>query len=444
VAVTKKYSDITSTLRIATCTLLSSATVVTQASEADRNKLYDGAVLFYSEKDRVQVLEPVISYRKYTQFDEFKEYKFTLDAMTGSSPNGATASNVPQTFTGTSGQSGYSTDANETPMRNFSDTRLAFNYTSQTPLSSVMHRTNGFAASVEQDYGSLGYSTTYAKDVNDKLTTLTGGVGISLDFVSPTGGKPDELININDPSNQPSGGGGEEEEGEGGEFNPELKGTVDLLFGVTQVLNRHTLMQLNYSHAFIRGYLTDPYKVVSVVDSTTGEPAPTPGLPSEGIYLTEKRPDSRDTNSIFWKGVVDVFGDVLRVSYRYFWDDWGIQSDTYDVKYRFGFWDKYYIEPHYRYYTQTAADFYRHSLRDNEAIPSHVSADYRLGEFTARTAGLQIGADLDKSSKFAVRFEKYVQTGNSHPADAVGIQKNYDLYPSLEATFFQISYSKYF
>ena len=443
-AVTKKPSDLRSTLSIATCTLLSSTAVTTQAEETETDWLFDGAILHYSEKDRVQVLEPVFSFRKYAQFDEFLEYKLTIDSMTGSSPNGASPSNVPQTFTGASGNSGYSVPADETPMRDFSDTRVAFNFTSEKPLSEVSRSTSGYAISIEEDYASLGLNSSRSKDVNNKQTTLTAGAGVSLDLVYPSGGAPDALANINDPINQGGDDDDDEDEGEGGDdFDPEFKGMVDIMLGVTQVLNRYTLMQLNYSHGFVRGYLTDPYKIVSVVDSVTGEPALTPTT-TNGIYLNEKRPDSRDTNSIYWKTVVNVFGDVLRISYRYFWDDWGIKSDTIDIKYRFDLWNKYYIQPHYRYYTQTAADFYRHSLRDDESTPDHVSADFRLAEFTGKTVGIKFGIDFDKFTKFDVRFEKYTQTGDSHPDDAVGIQNNYDLYPTLKATIFQVSYSKNF
>lgn len=443
-AATKRHRNISGVLKFASCTLLSSTSVVSQVAKSDGDYKFDGAILHYSEKDRVQVLEPVFAYRKYKQFDEFVEYKVTIDTMTGSSPNGATPSNVDQTFTGASGQSGYSVAAGETPMRDFSDTRIALNIMTEAPLSIETRRSTGYAFSYEQDYGALGYNTTYLKDTNDKHTTLAAGVGVSLDLVFPSGGTPEPLTNINDPSNQNSGDEDGEEEGEGGEgLDGKFKGTFDVLFGITQILNRYALMQLNYSHSFVRGYLTDPYKVVSVVDSNTGEPALTPTT-TNGIYLTEKRPDSRDTNVVYWKSVVNIFGDVLRLSYRYFWDDWGIKSNTIDATYRFDIGDKFYIEPHYRYYTQTAADFYRHSIRNNEPLPDYVSADYRLAEFDGETIGIKIGADLDTTSKFAVRLEQYTQTGNSYPADAVGIQQNYNLYPPLEATIIQISYSKFF
>jgi hypothetical protein len=36
--------------------------------------------------------------------------------------------------------------------------------------------------------------------------------------------------------------------------------------------------------------------------------------------------------------------------------------------------------------------------------------------------------------------ERMVQTGNSHPADAIGIQQNFDLYPGLEANIILLNY----
>ena len=153
-AVTKKPVNISSALKVATCTLLSSTSINTHASEEDRDKYLDSAFLYYSEKDRVTVYEPVVSYRKYLQFDEFIDYKLTLDAMTGASPNGASPTDTIQTFTGSSGSAGYTVPANETPKRNFQDTRVALNVTTQTPLTNITSRSTGYALSAEQDYAS--------------------------------------------------------------------------------------------------------------------------------------------------------------------------------------------------------------------------------------------------------------------------------------------------
>lgn len=438
----KKSVSIRDALTLATCSLLGAQSTVVSAEEDDVDWIFDSAVLDYAEKGRVQVFEPVISLKKNYQIDESVDYRFVFDSMTGASPNGATPTDSVQVFTGASGQSGYSVPANQTPQREFTDQRVAVSFTSQKPIDRLRRRINGGAISVEKDYISFGLNTSYMKDINNKLTTLTAGVGVNLDLVMPSGGAPEALVNVNAPT-QEGEGDDDDDEGEGGEDDAELKTIVDLLFGITQIVNSHTLMQFNYSRGFINGYLTDPYKVVSVVNGVTGEPAITPGTP-EGtmlnVYYNEKRPDTRNTNSIFWKTVYQIGDDVIRVAYRYFWDDWAINSHTIDFQYRLELGRNFYIQPHYRYYTQTAADFYRHSIVEGPK-PEYVSADFRLGEFVSRTIGLKIGMVTSGKSNFNIRVERFEQTGDSYPQNAIGVQKNFDLYPTLVATTVQIAYS---
>jgi len=49
---------------------------------------------------------------------------------------------------------------------------------------------------------------------------------------------------------------------------------------------------------------------------------------------------------------------VLRTSYRYYFDDWGINSHTATVELPIKLSDKFTIYPSYRYYNQTAADYF--------------------------------------------------------------------------------------
>ena len=49
------------------------------------------------------------------------------------------------------------------------------------------------------------------------------------------------------------------------------KDVLDLLLGFTQVLNRTTVLRVNYSYSDSSGYLNDPYKILSVVDPLTGD-----------------------------------------------------------------------------------------------------------------------------------------------------------------------------
>ena len=134
------------------------------------------------------------------------------------------------------------------------------------------------------------------------------------------------------------------------------KTLTDVLLGVTQVINKRTIMQFNYSLSSSSGYLTDPYKLLSVIDATTGKTAvDVSGAP---IYVYEQRPDSRTKHAFFWQTKYMLErGDVIDGSYRFMTDDWGVTSHTIDLKYHWQL-DHAYLEPHLRYYLQSEADFY--------------------------------------------------------------------------------------
>jgi hypothetical protein len=206
-----------------------------------------------------------------------------------------------------------------------------------------------------------------------------------------------------------------------------------LLFGVTQVIDRSSLFQINLSLSEADGYMTDPYNLVSVVDSTTGEPT---------LHLFESRPDSRSRQSLYGKYRKMLANkDIFTASYRFMTDDWGIDSNTFDFTYRFKLSRRFFIQPHLRYYEQSEADFYRYFLRDDEAVPNDASADYRLGEMEATTVGLKFGQEFDERHVWSIRVEQYVQSGDGSPSEAFGQLTGQDLYPDVEATIVQFNYS---
>jgi hypothetical protein len=199
------------------------------------------------------------------------------------------------------------------------------------------------------------------------------------------------------------------------------------------VINPRTLMQWNFSQTRENGYLTDPYKQLSIVNSVTGAPV-------GSIY--ERRPASRIGNSLYWLTKYSVFShDVISGSYRFFEDNWGIRSHTVDLNYHWQFNEQGYFEPHFRFYHQSAADFFNIGLVTGQPLPLLASADYRLAQFNGITGGLRYGWTFNNGSLFAIRLEYYTQRGNNHPDSAVGIQRGFNLFPTLQATVFQIQYN---
>ena len=200
-------------------------------------------------------------------------------------------------------------------------------------------------------------------------------------------------------------------------------------------------MQLNYSLSQSDGYLTDPYKILSVVDPVTGNPVAGPAGSGLNRYIYESRPDTRDKQSLFALLKRDFDGDVLEASYRYMTDDWGVDSHTLELRYRWSFGARY-LQPHLRFYQQTAADFYRTVLFAGAPLPAHATADHRLGEFDGVTFGSQVRAERRPSGgEWSARIEYYTQSGNASPGSAVGALAGFDLYPDLNALIAQFSYN---
>ena len=410
-----KKKKIAGLLSAATCTLLCSPV---QAAEGDWD--IDSAILFYSEDDdRIEVVEPVISGTRDLGDEESLTFKLVLDSLTGASATGAVPSTQVQTFIRPSGNGTYTVSPNDTPLDDtFKDTRIAFSMNWEKPIDRNNRRNLGFNVSNEYDFISVSANALWQHDTNRKNTTYSYGINVEFDEIEPVGDIPEPLTSMT-----------AQDKGD----SSDTRNIVDLLFGVTQVIDRTSLFQVNLSLSESDGYMTDPYKFVSVVDNTTGEPVD---------ILFENRPDSRSRQSIYGKYRKMLPNkDIFTASYRYMTDDWGIDSNTFDFTYRFTFNSGYFIQPRLRFYDQTEADFYEYFVRQGEPLSSDLSADYRLGEMEATTVGVKFGREYDNQHSWSVRLERYEQTGDSSPSEAFGQLDQQDLYPDVTATIVQFSYS---
>lgn len=391
-------------LAAAACTLLGG----TPAAHAGRFEGWDvdAAVLYYKESGRrVSALEPVLNVRKSFEGERSLNLKLVLDALTGATPNGAIPSRLPQTFTRPSGRGTYVVAPNETPLDDtFHDTRISVNGTWQQPLDRLSKLTSGLTVSTEYDFLSLGGNVLYARDFDERNRTLSLGLSLERDLISPVGGVPTRFGTMGTGARQGDG---------------ETKTVYDVLLGLTQVIDPRTVAQLNYSLSLSKGYLNDPYKVVTLVDPATGDPL---------SYLYESRPDTRMKHALYAQIRRRLARDVVGASYRFFLDDWGVRSHTADLTYRWRPSERWWLEPHGRFYRQSAADFYRTRLFAGAPLPARASADYRLGAFKAYTTGLQFGWNFANETALVLKAEYYMARGEVSP------------YPDLEATIFQLQY----
>ena len=417
---TVKSSNIKQLLTVATCALLGTSA---QAEEVNDWK-FDTAFMYYGETDRVSAAEVIINGNKTFKNDEILNLKLTIDSLTGASANGAVAQSDVQTFTRPSGKGSYDVQSGETPLDDtFKDTRLQFNAQWTQPLAENYLVSGGVHLSKEYDYLSLGLNGSIARDFNQKNTTVSAGFAYSQDTISPEGDIPKPFTAML-PANE---NGSTSENRLVGDDD---KTTVDLLLGVTQVINRQMIMQLNYSYSQVDGYLNDPFKVVSVVNNQ--------GQSTAQLY--ENRPDKRTKNSIYWQTKYHFDSAIIDFSYRYFWDDWDIKSHTIDTRYNIPLANGY-IEPHVRFYSQDAAEFYQPFISSSQSVPSYISADYRVGEMTGLTLGLKYGMRLKNNNELSFRLEYYQQSPKNTGVEQPGNLKDLDLYPSIKAVIAQVSYS---
>jgi hypothetical protein len=383
----KRRGRIGQALAAATYTLLAGSSGSVGAAE---NEQMDFTDLHYSEAGRVTVDEQVFALKRDKKKDKTFTLKLFHDAITGATPNGAAN---PSTFTSPSGQTYDST------LAQIVDERYAITADWQQEKSRLVKVSYGLSYSTELDYDSLGVNWKKQRDSKNRMRTYTYGLGVNYDVISAEGGIPTGLAPVTDTTRTTS----------------DSKMVADFLAGVTQVINRTTLLQLNYSLGVSNGYLTDPYKIISVS-----------GAPVDLQF--ENRPDLRVGHSLYVRFIQNRKGNVARLSYRYYTDDWGIISHTVDFKYRYRMNNKWYVQPRIRYYSQSAASFYGYIFYSADPVTGYASGDYRLGNLAGLTAGLQMGREFSRKLDANLRVEYLQQSdrlGNFEALNAVIAQMSF-------------------
>jgi hypothetical protein len=432
-----------SSLAAATCGLLGALPSAPVAAQEAGNWDIDSSLLYYGESDgRVTDVSLDVGVRRAIDEDRAFNFNVTVDSLTGATPNGAVPANTPQTFTSASGGKAYTVQPGDQPLDpTFLDTRVALSASWLQPIGEFSRWSVGFSGSNEYDYLHLGVNTRFERDFNLKNTTAYVGLAFAQDDIEPVGGAPIGLTPMMG-EREDDDDDDEEDEVDDDDFRgggTQTKDVIDALIGVTQLLGRRDLIEVTYSYGQSDGYLSDPYKILSVVDPVTGVPVAGPVDGTPYLYLWEHRPDSRTKQSGFveWRHAFDR--DSLALSARYMTDDWGVDSQTIETRYRWNISERSYLEPHLRWYTQSAADFYRTVMFDGDALPEYASADQRLADFDAYTVGAKYGRRTDYG-EFSLRVEYYRQEGDPSPGSAIGDLATFDLLPPLTAYIVQFGY----
>lgn len=403
-------------LNTAACALLAQS--ITQAHATDNQWETDSSMMLYSEDERVDVTKFIGQVSGFVAEDHSVDVKVIFDTMSGATPSGAVKqSNL--TFSAASANSGISSlNSTSAALANFDDTRIAFiiDWTnSHTRTIDIKY--NG-AISVENDYRSFSTAATISQETDDKASKYSIGISGTFDEIFRVGDNdtPAQLTPVSDEVF----------------FREGRKNTIDLFVGFSHIINRRTIGNINLSTSFVRGYLTDPYKIFSIVDQN--------GIEHDQYF--EKRPGDRIRNSLSMSLNHQFYpsDNILHADYRYYSDSWEVNSHALNLIYRYKFDKKSFLEPRLRLYTQTRAFFYHNSIFKNptdltptiEVLPEFVSADYRLDDMNTVTLGVTYGRRFGSGGKLRTRLEYITQS-----FDAAEFDVN-------DATVFQISYGYQF
>ena len=197
----------------------------------------------------------------------------------------------------------------------------------------------------EDDYESKALGLDGSFNSADGMTTYSAAISGSDDDIDPTQGTH--------PTNTLSAS----------------KDIYSAWVGVTRIISKQALVRFGLSYTYRDGFLTDPYKA------------------------NDRRPDERKEWTL-GAGYRHFFADqnaALHVDYRYFDDDWDVQSQTVDVAWVQNFGPNVQFAPFIRYYSQHEAEFFSVIANENDR---YFADDYRLSAFGAFSYGLRASRDI--------------------------------------------------
>jgi hypothetical protein len=266
--------------------------------------------------------------------------------------------------------------------------------------------TSGY--STENDYDSWNFGIDGERHFNEKNTTLSGGVGVSLDKIEPV----------------------QRGDGFGTRPSSENKQSYAVSLGLSQILGRNTVVQGNLTYKHNRDYLSDPYKVYFA-----------------GGFFPDTRPDERNQFTVLTRlrRHFDFVNATLHADYQFYVDDWSMDSHTFELAWHQTLFDHLRLVPHVRYYAQSEADFYSLFSLAPPAPGDEFSNDYRLSGFGAYSYGMH--AELDFQLPFTgkrewqlrVGAERYESDGDlafsKSPQDPLGLVDFYMVSISLGVRF---------
>lgn len=241
--------------------------------------------------------------------------------------------------------------------------------------------TLGYYHSVESDYLGRQLSASYARDVRGDQLNLSVGTSFGWDDIEPLADQR-------------------------GDAAADRKNTLHVNAVATRILTPVSVVRVGVEVNHVTGLQHNPYRLVY----------------AGGTSVAERHPDSRLRRDAFVKFHQYLANrSSLKLDYRLYGDDWGVLS--HEVA---GGLSQYvtrglYAQYEYRWYTQSAADFWRPEYATTGGAGGYLTGDYRMSPMSSHLFGFSLEADLGvlapespKLRRFAVSldYERYFNSNN--------------------------------
>jgi len=262
----------------------------------------------------------------------------------------------------------------------------------------------------EYDYASIGFGGGFTQLLNEKNTTLGLNVKVYLDTWSPR--YPTELDsyletngNLNDGYfngvtiwNQNGIASSNWHPISGFELiQDKARNSYSISFSLSQILNKNAQISLFVDVIKQEGWLANPMQRVYFGDVSNyyiGNPESIPNYTSTSntdvFQLADDFERLPNTRLKIPFGVrLNYFINetfTLRTYYRYYHDDWGINSHTASLEVPIKVSSKWTLYPSYRFYNQTKADYFA-PFEQNMSTYLYYTSDYDLSKFSANQYG---------------------------------------------------------
>jgi uncharacterized protein DUF3570 len=226
----------------------------------------------------------------------------------------------------------------------------------------------GVSYSHEYTYQSFGANFLFSKKSKNENREFTAKGILFIDqvkMVEPSELRPAQIV-VSSASR----------EHEGGDNIPSsLRNTFDASLSLSQVVNKRMQVSLLTDAVLQQGYL---------------------GLPYYRVYFNDGSPHIENLPSFRAKLPVGMrmnyfLGDrfILKSYYRFFIDNWGVKSHTVSLETPIKITPFISLSPFYRYYIQTAADFFA-PYKEHTANDKYYSSNYDYAAFSSNYEGINL------------------------------------------------------